>query len=331
MKRILSVWLLLAMAALALLGCDSGSKAHIAGKPPAPSLATDPPGNDEKSHPDAPDAPDAPDPTSGNALATCADVAARACARLDECTPFLLQAFYGDRPTCESLFGAICDGLTARGTPLDLTACAGALTSCGSFVGARGVPAACFKPAGRGALGDPCFTDQDCGAGLCRRGKGEASGQCATPAGLREACSPPTRCATGLRCSPVDYVCLEPLADGKACGASVECQFGSKCNSDDICAPTEIGDACSTDATPCQIGLGQTCLLDTCVEVTFSEDGSCLKGNVECSGTERCLVRQLKNLERTATCTEASGFGGACGPDVPCLEPLTCKSGACTP
>lgn len=264
-------------------------------------------------------------------LKSCSELASRACARLGECTPWLVNAYYEDHAQCEQVFSAACSALESAGKPVSLERCGASLTACGNFVEARGVPAWCWKPAGKVALGQSCLIDMDCGAGLCMRSKGDALGVCELPRAAGASCSALQRCASGLRCRAPDGVCIAPATRGKPCESPFDCEAGSKCE-DGACAALQAGDACAEGSVPCDIGQGQLCVLDHCVEMTLKVPGeSCLSGTSECAGGDRCAVKQLKNLERNASCVRAVGFAVACDTDTPCIEPLTCRRGACQP
>lgn len=268
----------------------------------------------------------APGPLKG-----CRDVASRACARLAECTPWLLGAYYADRAQCEQVFSGACSALETAGTAVSLPRCEESLTACGNFVEARGVPAWCWKPAGKVALGQSCLIDMDCDAGVCIRGKGDTAGACRLPSQVGESCGASQRCASGLRCRAPEGVCVAPVARGQSCQSPFDCESGSKCQAG-TCAAMKVGDACAEGSVPCDLGQGQTCVLDQCVDMTLKLTGeSCLSGTSECAGSDRCAVKQLKNLDRSATCVSAASFATACNADTPCIEPLTCRSGACKP
>ncbi len=262
----------------------------------------------------------------------CAGLAAQACARLDECAPFLTKAYYGDVATCKTQLSAICTGQDTSKTPVDFARCAQSLATCGSFVEALGVPAWCWKPRGPSALGGACMLDTDCKDGLCQRAKGDMAGACGKPASEGDSCASPTRCALGLRCSPIDSVCGKPVGVGKACAGPIDCQSGLKCTAEHLCASTLAGDTCDEVAAPCNRGAGQICVMGQCLdEVWAGADGSCFKGNEECSGTTRCVVKQTSGLQREANCLATVGLDEACDTTKPCLEPLTCSKGVCRP
>jgi hypothetical protein len=270
--------------------------------------------------------PDVTTPTS------CADVGSLACARLEQCSPFLMEAYYGDRAACQTLFADNCTGLAEAKRSVDFAACGAALASCGSFVEAGGVPAWCWAARGVANLRGACTTDLDCAEGFCERAKGEAAGACAIGAAEGESCAAPLRCGFGLRCRVPDYVCSRPLPDGDACESPFQCQLGSTCTADQVCARMAIGDRCAAGVLPCDSGRGQTCLLDACAEVRWADETrSCLNTNVECPGTQRCVVHQTANLERTGACGSSAGLAESCDADSPCIEPFTCRAGVCKP
>jgi len=337
MKSAILACVALAFTGGALTGCDSAPKnqAHLPGDTGdlrGKELARDESGTRQKL------------PVAGVGTAavfgqdssaplpsSCAELASGVCRRLEACAPFLLEAYYGKRATCEGLFDAVCSRVAERGQALDLESCGSSLTTCGSFVEARGVPAACFVPRGGVELDDACQTDLDCAAGACQRTKGQDAGVCVVPVKEGASCLA-ARCGNGLRCAGPEMVCVRPGADGAACASPFECESGWLCSAAGVCAKAQLGDACVEGITPCDSGHGQTCLLDACVELKWADEAnSCLKGTVECAGTERCVVRQSRNLERVAECRPGVGSGAACNADNPCLEPLACRGGTCEP
>ena len=264
------------------------------------------------------------------AFTDCAGLAEQACARLDECAPFLTEAHYGDVSTCKTQLSAICSGLDASETPVDFARCAQSLASCGSFVESVGVPAWCWKPRGASAVGEVCIVDTDCKDGLCQRAKGDAAGMCGKPANEGTSCASPTRCALGLRCSPVDSVCRKPVGVGKSCDGPMDCQSGLKCTAEHVCTRTAVDDPCDEAISLCNRGAGQICVMGQCLAEVWA-DGSCFKGNEECRGTTRCVVKQTSGLQREASCLATVGLDEACDSTKPCLEPLTCTKGLCRP
>lgn len=344
MKRSKMGWFLLMVVASGLGACDSQSRK---GGPPAPEMGERPGVGDAEDSPskqpgsgqarpgtwgsDTLAAAGANDAVALGPLQSCSDLASRACARLAECTPWLVGAYYGDRAECEQVFSGACSALETAGKAVSLERCEVSLTNCSSFVEARGVPAWCWKPAGKAALGQSCVIDMDCDAGLCMRGKGDAAGVCGLPSAAGESCGASQRCATGLRCRAPEGDCVAPVARGKSCESPFDCEAGSKCQAGE-CAALQVGDACAQGSVPCDIGQGQTCVLDQCVEIALRLGGeSCLSGTSECAGRDRCAIKQLKNLDRSASCVRAVSVATACNADTPCIEPLTCRSGACQP
>jgi len=262
-------------------------------------------------------------------IASCEDLGAQACARLAECAPYYVDSYYADQDTCRSLFSSVCSDLAKGPMGVSFERCAESLSSCTAIMEQRGIPAWCWQPQGAVPLGGKCAVDTDCEAGLCQREKSATAGTCSAAAKVGEGCEPPARCAIGLRCGEPDHVCIVPAADGQKCKSSFDCLPGSSCGESERCAPSKVGDPCISGLAPCTPA--QTCLLDQCAELQNADDThSCVNG-FQCSGKQRCAVQQTEQLERTGECRDAATAGATCDAQTPCLEPLTCRSGKCTP
>jgi hypothetical protein len=263
----------------------------------------------------------------GSSIGSCEELAAQACARLAECAPYYVEAYYADQETCRSLFAAICNDL-ASGSGVNFERCSQSLSSCTAIVDQSGVPSWCWQPRGAVPLGGQCSNDTECDEGLCQREKGATAGACAAPGKAGASCEPPLRCAIGLHCSPLDYSCFAPAADGQNCQFSFDCSPGSSCKGE-RCGPSQLGDACDSALLPC--APAQSCLLDQCAELPNADETHSCAAGFQCSGTKRCAVQQTGPLDRTGECRDAATEGATCDALTPCLEPLTCRSGKCRP
>ncbi len=86
----------------------------------------------------------------------------------------------------------------------------------------------------KGAAGDSCASDGECGAGLyCNKGADYACpGQCMVPAAEGEPCPGSTDCADGLSCR--DDVCAPDAQAGSDC-ATGNCDYSVSCPKGQIC------------------------------------------------------------------------------------------------
>jgi hypothetical protein len=125
----------------------------------------------------------------------------------------------------------------------------------GTVEESRTTPAACEAAiAGTGAIGDPCFSNDECQSGGCALDPTCADACCAgtcsatqAPADLGEPCA--TReCKPNLTCSNTK-MCVALYADGMPCDDFTQCAYGLGCvGTPGICHPLpHIGEACPDD------------------------------------------------------------------------------------
>jgi hypothetical protein len=166
------------------------------------------------------------------------------------------------------------------------SACAQALAAlapCAAYLAALDPPASCAE-ALRGAVdpGAPCWSEVDCGGGMCQLDT-SCAGHCVAYAAEGEPCRGP--CAPGLLCAWVDPsspqpTCTRPSRGGGPCpcAAGFYCDYGQTppggpvtltpackaqhadgfCNAPDECAP---GYACTGSPSACvpYVGTGGAC------------------------------------------------------------------------
>jgi hypothetical protein len=235
-------------------------------------------------------------------MMACAAVASAICHEMQMCDPLILDANYGDEPTCETRNALNCNNsLVAPGTGASASsdqACASAYSSlsCTDYLN-RNTPMACNVQPGSGGKDSPCAFSAQCQSGFCAIQPGVLCGTCApAPPMAGASCLMLTNCGTGLVCAA--GVCVAYAQNGAACnprtapcGAGLSC-VGSTPTTMGKCmtAATTAGAAC--DATlktsaGCSTELGLTCNTVTkkCDMIVAAQPGQACGGAVG-SGTK---------------------------------------------
>jgi hypothetical protein len=276
-------------------------------------------------------------------LQACAAFAKAECAQVSACTPFTLALTYGDDATCEQRAALACApalgvvGSTLTASQIDQCAQAIAAESCEQFLD-NDQPSACTYTGSLGP-GATCGTDSQCQSGYCRLGLPGACGACATRAqagqpgvdGGRPACLTDADCVATLVCAM--GTCVAPAPAGVACGLAQPCQRTLACVNGKCAPPVTLGGVC-TLPTDCDGAHGAACNTNThtCVALGMARSGDpcgvinglltdCV-GGATCSGVNATLQ---------GTCHPPAADNAPCGPDIGCMAPAACTSGArCT-
>jgi hypothetical protein len=258
----------------------------------------------------------------------CSDNAAKYCAQLNTCSPFLLSTQYGDVVTCQTrLGGAYCsDIVTAKGsgwTGDGLEACVAARSklSCTDFLYLRPAPAAC-RPTGTITSGS-CLYDSQCGAGYCRIPGGMQCGNCVQRGNTGAPCTTSNDCDGNLVC--LAAACAAPVPLGAACNATTPCQNGMVCLSGKCAQPGGVGATCSADAggVDCDYALGAYCSGATCAAITVAMSASL------CGGSSPPAVCYADGACQGGFCVPPVADGQPCDAGASCTIPSTCVAGTC--
>ncbi len=187
-----------------------------------------------------------------------------------------------------------------------------------------GTAAVCARA---GAIGDNCFNDAECAAGLiCDF----ADGTCSEGKKIGEACAfvdalvptPGTesiRCAEGLACDPTSLLCVGGFcAPGAPCNDVVD---DTDCPEGFFCAGDGMGfvftcQAPAPDGVPCM--RNETCASNYCDLVTAT-CGSLLPDASPCNFSEECSSGYCDGV----VCAPAAGNGD------PCMSNEQCAAGFC--
>ena len=263
----------------------------------------------------------------------CNQQAAAICRKMNDCSPFRLQATYGDEVTCEGQQKQECLSLlqaegTSR-TPDQASTCATALRqqACDQFVAGAAIDG-CEAQPGTLAAGKACIDDAQCETAFCKVTSASA-GACGV-------------CATGTAKSgggnTAGFPCDESTgcAPGFACVASGTTLDGGATKSTCVALGT-AGASCATGAG-CDESQGFACdpASKTCAQITLDSDGDdCDNDLFQCSGGT-CRASPEAGPDASADepriCISTAIIGSACdvvaGPD--CMAPAVCINRTCT-
>lgn len=294
-----------ALVAVLFVACSSSSATGFAGSDAGGTTADSGGGGSTDSGGIAP---------SGDVTKACADSAAAFCAQIQSCSPFGLQATFGDIATCQTRFALGCvQTLAFAGTTATIAsteACASALpaVSCSDFIAGRFGDACSTKP---GALADGanCGDDAQCTSTFCARAPYSQCGVC-SPLSTAGAPCVNQACSTGFACPTGQSTCIVPVAG----------QVGDTCHSQNECDVAH--------AVGCNTG-NTTCLK---LEVA-SSGGSCGADSISPSKFTVCPAGGSCDAVLNGSCHAAAADGAACstastGPS--CLSPARCVASICT-
>lgn len=250
---------------------------------------------------------------SGESAKACADAADAFCNQVQTCSPFGMQATFGDIATCKARFVLGCDqkfsfqGTSA--TVADTEACAAALpaVSCDDFI-ASNLGSACATKPGALANGAACGDDAQCQSTFCARAPDSECGTCSDVSTQGGACVN-SSCSTGFTCPTGQSKCQKPVAG-------------------------QIDDPCQSQAD-CDLAHGVGCNTndDKCLKLEISSDGSCGADSITPSKFTICPANGTCDALLGGNCHPAAADGASCstgtsGPS--CLSPAKCVSGKCT-
>jgi hypothetical protein len=274
--------------------------------------------------------------SGGNATAAeaCAALGASVCAKVNECSQFLLELTYGDIATCEARIALGCpsvfDSLGSTTTPDDMAACAEAYStvSCNDLYG-RKLPPGCTFPPGTQANGMACGREVQCASGHCSN-EGELCGVCAAPLAVGGACKSSNDCEPSLFCA--QGKCAVAGDVGATCDAAAPCITGIPCSGGKCVEPLGPGQTCDMAAPNCDTLQGLGCnMMGICQKVKLAGPGEAcgLQGTdyIACKGGGFCKTM----MNGAGTCVAPAADGAACdevmGPR--CLPGARCSSGKC--
>jgi hypothetical protein len=276
--------------------------------------------------------------------AACTALGMAVCAELQKCNPYVLDADYGDEPTCEQRQEKNCgNSLAAASTGATATstnACAMAYMSLSCADDLNHVsPPACNPPAGMLANQSACAFSAQCQSSFCAISPGQPCGVCATAPMAGSSCASLISCGTGLVCS--GGLCEAYVANGGACGKNAPCGAGLSCVGQTASAMgkcetagSSVGATCDPTlktGAGCDRDMGLTCntLTKKCATIAKAMPGGSCGNNVgstkngfeivECGGGGAATCIQTK-------CVLVAGDGQSCdtvnGPD--CMAPARC-------
>jgi hypothetical protein len=268
----------------------------------------------------------------------CQAYATAFCGRLESCTPFYLQAAYGDTATCVQRMAKGCmPALVANGskvTPALMVGCATAVESqtCDEALDNQ-QPSACDVP-GTLPMWAACGVGSQCQTGYCNMTSG-LCGSCVPRVGASAKCIVDADCSATLVCHM--GTCVGPGIAGAPCGTASPCMRTLTCIGAKCVAPVPVGGPCSAP-TDCDGAHGAFCnpQTKTCAQTQMAADGYpcgfvATDGGViavACAGGESC---GRVNLRGQGTCHPTAADGAVCGPDIACLAPAVCSPTArCT-
>ena len=302
-------------AALAAPGCSSCSHA------PAAQTAVEEAGATEE-------VPAAPRAVTVDQA--CSEFSAAVCGRMRACTPFLLQAVYGDTKTCAARSSLQCKPMLAAAGSQAL---APQIEFCAKAISSEGCDEALDNPqpsacdiGGALAEGAPCAAGQQCQTAYCKTAAGSVCGTCVKRVGSRYACLGDSDCVAGLVCDR--GACAAPGAPDAPCGGALPtCSRALTCISGICKKPSPVGARCASP-TDCDGNQGLYCNILTrqCTQtrVTGAAQACGIVGNtlVGCSAGAACF---------RGRCTPPAADGASCDPlnGPACLAPAQCMNGKC--
>jgi hypothetical protein len=265
----------------------------------------------------------------------CQVYATAFCGRLESCTPFYLQAAYGDVGTCTQRMAKGClPALNATGsqvTPVLMLGCAAAVENqtCDEALD-NSQPSACDVP-GTLPMWAPCGVGAQCLTGYCNMTSG-LCGSCVPRVGATAKCIVDSDCSATLVCHL--GTCVGPGVAGAPCGPTSPCLRTLTCIGAKCVAPVPVGGPC-TAPTDCDGAHGGYCNMQTkaCGQTQLAANGYpcglvAAEGGivaVACTSGESC---GRVNPKGQGTCHPTAADGAPCGPDIACLAPAVCSATA---
>jgi hypothetical protein len=280
--------------------------------------------------------------------ATCANVAMAECAKLETCSPLLMQTRYGSVSTCQTRLSATCanalDAPSTGNSPAQLDACLKVYGtwSCTDYIDNVNAPAACAQQKGKLASGAACAFPAQCETGFCAIRPHAVCGTCADAPKVGDSCADLTTCGEGLLCIASSKSCATLGTVGETCDADSPCGAHLSCiganaakatvgkcqtsvaKKGATCDPTnQTGPGCDFDA-----GFVCNSMSKECEPITVSPAGGPCDSDdhqfAVCSASGSCSASEAGAL---GTCTAAAVDGKACttaakGPG--CLVPARC-------
>ncbi len=269
-------------------------------------------------------------------MQACSDNAAKYCAQLSTCSPFLLSIQYGDMPTCVTrLGGAYCNNIVNApgsgwtGDGLEACVTARAALSCTEFLYGKPAPSKC-TPSGALANGSTCLFDTQCGSGYCHTLGGAQCGTCLPPGQLTALCTTDHDCDGNLVClvpsQGTTGTCTAPVPLDAVCNATAPCATGLVCLSGKCAQPGPVGAACSPDAggIDCDYNLGAYCSGTSCAAITVAMISSL------CGGSSPPSVCFADGACQGGFCVAPTADGQPCDAGLNCTTPSTCSGGVCS-
>ena len=275
--------------------------------------------------------------SGGSVTATeaCAALGSSVCAKVNECSPFLLELSYGDLATCEARVALGCSPSTfdspgSTTKPIDTVACSDAFaaTSCDDLYG-RKLPAGCDFNPGTLANGMVCGREVQCASGYCGK-QGDICGVCTTPAAAGAACKESEDCEPGLACAQDKCAAIGGV--GATCDAAAPCKVGLPCSGGKCIMPLGAGQPCDPASPTCDLLKGLGCnMMGICQQVKIAAAGEAcgLQGTdyIACKGGAFCKMA----MGGAGTCLAPAADGAACdevaGPK--CLPGARCSGAVC--
>jgi len=297
--------------------------------PACSSCSTDPKGKGAVEQARAIDEP-RPTPRPVTLDQACGDFSAAVCGRMAACTPFLLEAVYGDPATCSRRSTLQCKpmlaaaGSQAAAAQIEICAQALSLESCDEALD-NPQPSAC-DIGGALAEGAPCAAGQQCQTAYCKIPPGGACGTCVKRVGARYACAADGDCVAGLVCER--GACAAPGGLDAPCGGGLPpCSRALTCLSGACRKPSPVGTRC-VYPTDCDGNHGLYCsvLTHLCTQTQVATPnqpcGIVHDALVGCSSGAACL---------RGRCIPAAADGASCDPltGPGCALPALCLSGKC--
>jgi len=257
----------------------------------------------------------------------CETLAIARCDRMDRCSPHMLQATYGDIPTCQAREKLSCDGYAFAGvafTGKELNTCAVELNqvACNDFL--RGtMPASCTKP-GTLERYAPCGSDIQCKSGACGT-HGKACGTCTLVARAGDDCKE-LNCGASAAC--LSGSCVKLGKVGASCdSARLPCLTGLACSLGKCVEPIRNEeDACEPESSNCDVTAGLYCDREVkqCRPVTLAAIGE------DCGFLNRVYVTCKSGaLCSGGQCVAPASEGASCASDLQCAAPARCLGGKC--
>lgn len=257
-----------------------------------------------------------------NGPSTCPALAQLVCSKYSACAPTYVAEELGTEQACEATLSALCAHFAAATRPLDMAACAAAVSApfCTAFNADRDLPQVCLQPPGAQAAGASCNWDFDCASLLCA-GNEQACGACVARGTVGQACDAAKPCSLELVCSAGK--CGAPSGPSAACDAATQsgCANGNTCNNG-TCVPWGQAGADCDPARPCDGPNGFFCSAAKCAKVTVAAEGQpCgTAALAACAAGTSCI---------DSKCVKAGALAASCGQGVNCAFPLWCANGSC--